>query len=235
MPTEQGHTLELPYSRRWLGILKGIEVHTHSLGLPLEIRRFATGFEATVGRGRQEAETTSHTFSFNDPSGKARSGALGFAADVDGLRFTFAYPSSLAERAATDPSLVRSLRVARFREVLKHDATLGLFVNSFQSDWLAQIFISAITISALRRSLSIREVVEDDQTENLSPVLQEVVTTIMQSAAHESDDPTDSEDDGTQDVRSPTYHTSFYPSYLDLHRLLQVAADFRLCFAYLSQ
>jgi len=29
-----------------------------------------------------------------------------------------------------------------------------------------------------------------------------------------------------------TFHTSFYPLYLDLHRPLQVAADFRFYFAY---
>ena len=203
VPTDQGQVLDLPQSRRWADILKRVEVHTHSLGLPLEVRRFSTGFEATVGRGRQEAETTSHTFSFTDAAGDPRPGALGFAADVDGLRFTFAYPSNVADRVGADLSLVRSLRVARFREMLKLDSTLALLANSFQCDWLAQIFVSAITISALRRSLSIQEIVEHGQTDSLAPVLQEVVATIMQSAAHESDDPNDAADDGTQDERSP--------------------------------
>ena len=203
LPTDQGHSLELPSSRRWAGILKGIEVHTHSLGLPLEQRRFTTGFIATVGRGRQEAQTTKHVFSFTNPSGDDRPGALGFAADVDGLRFRFAYPADLAESVSADDSLVRSLRVARFRDVLKHNSTLALFANSFQCDWLGQIFISAITISALRRTISIQEVVEETQSETLTSVLQEVVSTIMQSAAHESDDPTEAGDDGTQDERSP--------------------------------
>lgn len=203
VPTDQGQVLQLPQSRRWADILKGVEVHTHSLGLPLEVRRFSTGFQATVGRGRQEAETTAHTFSFMDTAGAPRSGALGFTADVDGLRFKFAYPSNLADRVAADLSLVRSLRVARFRELLKQDSTLALLANSFQCDWLAQIFVSAITILALRRSLSLQETVEDAQAGILAPVLQEVVATIMQSAAHESDDPNDREGDGTQDERSP--------------------------------
>ncbi len=203
VPTDQGQVLELPQSRRWVDILKRVEVHTHSLGLPLEVRRFSTGFKATVGRGRQEAKTTSHTFSFIDVTGQPRSAALGFAADVDGLRFTFNYPNNLFDRISSDLSLVRSLRVARFRESLKQDSTLALLANSFQCDWLAQIFVSAITISALRRSLSVREIVEDSQPQNLGLVLQEVVATIMQSAAHESDDPNGADDDGTQDERSP--------------------------------
>lgn len=203
VPTEEGHALELPHSRRWAGILKRIEIHTHSLGLPLELRRFTTGFRATVGRGRQEAQETKHTFSFNSASGEGQAGALGFAADVDGLRFRFAYPADLVERVSHDDSLVRSLRVARFRDGLKHDATLAIVANSFQCDWLGQIFLSAITISALRRAIPIQQVVHDAQSETLAPVLQEVVTTIMQTAAHESDDPTETGDDGTQVDRSP--------------------------------
>lgn len=203
VPTSQGQILALPQSRRWTNILTGVEVHTHSLGLPLEIRRFSTGFDATVGRGRQEAETSSHTFAFVQASGELRPAALGFAADVDGLRFTFAYPRNLTARVNTDQSLVRSLRVARFRELLKGDTTLALLANSFQCDWLAQIYLSAITISALRRSSSIQEAVENEQVNDLVPILQEVVATIMQSAAHESDDPNDADDDGTQQERSP--------------------------------
>ena len=203
VPTDRGQVLELPQSRRWAEILTRVEVHTHSLGLPLEVRRFSTGFDATVGRGRQEAQTSSHTFAFAQTSGGITQGALGFAADVDGLRFAFAYPRNLTARVNTDPSLVRSVRVARFREILKQDSALSLLANSFQCDWLAQIYVSAITISALRRSCSIQQIVEDEQVENLASVLQEVVVTIMQSAAHESDDPNDADDDGTQDERSP--------------------------------
>lgn len=203
VPTDQGQILELPQSRRWADILKRVEVHTHSFGLPLEVRRFSTGFEATVGRGRQEPDTTSHTFSFTDAAGDPRPAALGFAADVDGLKFTFTYPSNLTDRVNADPALVRSLRVARFREALKQDQTLALQANPFQCEWLAQIFVSAVTISALRRSLSVKEIIEDAQADSLASVLQEVVATIMQSAAHESDDPNDGEDGGTQDERSP--------------------------------
>ena len=203
IPTDQGHPLELPSSQRWSSVLQTIEVHTHSLGLPLEIRRFTTGFTATVGRGRQEAQTTIHTFSFTNPSGTVEQGGLGYAADVDGLKFTFRYPDNLVASITADEVLVRSLRVARFRDLLKNHDGLSLLANSFQSDWLGQIFISAVTIGSIRMATPLQGLVDPSANDLLAPILREVVTTIMQSAAHESDDPLASEDNSTQYERSP--------------------------------
>ncbi len=190
--TDAGLELEIAESRRWSGLLRKVQVHSHNLGLPLEVRRFAVGAISTVGRGKQTPTTTNHSFSAGPDGGEKYNAALGFAADVDGIRVEFHYPEDLPALVRRDERLVRGLRPARFRHLLSNDPVLGLLANSFQIDWLAQIYLSTVTLTAIRRGISIEQAAEDEATGELSNTLREVVDTIMRSGVDaEEDDPPD--------------------------------------------
>jgi hypothetical protein len=193
--TDVGHELEVADSRKWSPLLSKIQVHSHNLGLPLEVRRFAVGATSTVGRGKQPAVTTVHTFSAGPDDGDKYPVALGFAADVDGLRIEFRYPADLVEAAQRHQRLVRGLRPFRFRHLLSVDPVLSLLANSFQIDWLAQVYISTLILRAVRMNVSIEQAAESEAAGELASTIAEVIDTIMRSGADADDD--DSSDDGT--------------------------------------
>src|SRR5205085_906274 len=85
--------------------------------------------------------------------------ALGFAANVDAAAFRFAYPSNLVERCASDARLLRALRVARFRELVKEATRLDGVANSFQRDQLAEAWLGALTLGSLTKLVGLPEMV----------------------------------------------------------------------------
>ncbi len=197
VPTDKGHSLDLPDSRRWDSILKSIEVHSHHLGLPLEVRRFAKQLTASVAVGRQAAVATHHAFVYNSGNGELFPAALGFATDVDGFRITFAYPKGIATRIGKNTTLVRGLRTARFRDLLQSSSLLRGFANTFQVDWLAQIYQSIAVVASLRFGISLAEAIEREDREELTAVQDEVMATIMQASWLEEDVPREnSEEEG---------------------------------------
>jgi hypothetical protein len=203
VPTDKGHSLDLPESRRWNGILKSIEIHSHHLGLPLEVRRFAKSLTAVVGQGRQPPNTTKHCFAYDSGSGCNSSGALGFATDVDGVRIAFSYPDDIVATVSRDALLVRGLRSARFRDLLRDNPTLSNLANTFQVDWLAQIFQSVAIVASLRLGISLVEAVELERSGQLGPIVEEVVNTIMQANwIEETESPEEPDDDEPAPLRA---------------------------------
>lgn len=205
VPTDQGHELEVADSRRWSSLLRKLHVHSHNLGLPLEVRRFAIGATSTVGRTRQQSVTTVHTFTAGPEDGEKYAASLGFAADVDGIRLEFQYPANLVEAVRNHQRLLRGLRPARFRHLLSVDPTLSSLANNFQIDWLAQVYLSAIALTAIRDNTSLEEAALRESNDELSATVREVVDTIMRTGADaEDDDPLDVDANGhAHDERIP--------------------------------
>jgi hypothetical protein len=75
---------------------------------------------------------------------------MGFAADVDGIQVKFAYPERMYELCMRDGRLVRGLRTARFRDLIRGSQALDGIANAFQRDWLSQAYLSTVTAEALR-------------------------------------------------------------------------------------
>jgi hypothetical protein len=94
--------------------------------------------------------------------------SLGFAADVDGIRLEFQYPANLVETVCEDERLMRGFRPARFRHLLSVDPALSLLANSFQIDWLAQVYLSAIALTAIRENTSLEEAAKRESANELA-------------------------------------------------------------------
>jgi hypothetical protein len=180
LPTAQGHTVDQPErGTRWTQVLKTIRVHAHHLGAPVELRRFAVGARATVGRGRQSQAT--YGIRFASPTSESEDLAgLGFVADVDAVEVTFAYPPTLHERCQNDPLLLRGLRTARFRDAVRTSAALDGIVNAFQRDWLSQAYLSAATAEALRKGISLESAAELLRSGASAATITEVLETLLQ-------------------------------------------------------
>ena len=190
--TDQGLELEIADSRRWSSLLQKVEVHSHNLGLPLEVRRFAIGATSTVGEGKRPPVTTAHSFTSGLDGEEKYPVALGFAADVDGLRIVFNYPNDLLEAVEREQRLIRGLRPARFRHLLATDPLLAPVANTFQIDWLAQIYLSTVTLKAIREVISIELASEREAAGEAADTIQEIINTIMRPGADgEDDDPQD--------------------------------------------
>ena len=197
VPADKGHFLDLPESRRWNPILQSIEIHSHRLGIPLEVRRFAKQLTASVGIGRQAAITTRHDFVYDSGNGQTSSGALGFATDVDGIKITFSYPTDIVSSVSNDPELVRGLRSTRFRDFLRTNSLLKGLANAFQIDWLAQIYQSVAVVAALRLGISLAEALQLEERGELSLVQDEVATTIFEPNWLEDDVSQEDTDDNS--------------------------------------
>src|SRR5207244_6959665 len=180
VPTADGHEMDIPDGSRWLGILGSVSIHSHHLGLPVEVRRFSRGATASIGRGKGAQVTQSLRFVCTGPAGDTIPAAVGFVGDVDGIQVSFQYPARLYELVVRDPRLLRALRTARFRHLIYTASALDGIANDFQREWLAQVYLSAITAEGLRRSLTLAEAEAALHTGTSSTTSREALETILQ-------------------------------------------------------
>src|SRR5208282_4310719 len=162
-------------------------IHTHHLGLPVEVRRFSTGASASIGRGRGAQVSYDLTFVCTDSAGNQIPAAVGFVGDVDGIQVKFEYPARVQELCAREERLTRALRPARFRDLVRADPTLDAIANDFQRDWLAQVYLSAISAEALRKAITLEEAEAALHSGSSSTTLREVLETILQWSEAEDD------------------------------------------------
>lgn len=179
VPTDTGYQVDLPDGSRWLPIVRNIGIHSHLIGLPIEIRRFAVGATATIGQG-QGAQIVRDVEFVNGTDGVDMPAAIGFVADSDGIEFNFTYPERLFEIARRDRRLNYGLRVARFRHLVQHSTTLSGIANDFQRQWLAQAYLSTVTAEALRDNKTLEEAEATVAGESSIVRIREVVDTILQ-------------------------------------------------------
>ena len=178
--TDRGHELDIPEGCRWLGVLRSISVHTHHLGLPVEVRRFSLGASASIGRGRGAQVSCELSFVCPDSTGNQIPAAVGFVGDADGIEVQFEYPARLHELCLRNERLARGLRPARFRDLVRAALNLNGIANDFQRDWLAQGYISAMSAEALRTSATLQEAESALHLGNSSTTTREVLETILQ-------------------------------------------------------
>lgn len=136
--------LSPPEGSLWSGIVPRIGFFTHARHAPVEIRRFAIGASAEIGLGTEKvrADTTFRA------DGKAAGLGARFAAD--GVVFKIRIPSCLhlSQDAGTSEKW-RALRAARFADLAWRGERLAAVHNPFMREWLAQIYLSALTYEAM--------------------------------------------------------------------------------------
>jgi hypothetical protein len=150
VPPREPYALDVPAGSPWVDMIGSIHFCTHHLGLPLEVRRFATAAEATIVRDGFPRVEKRIGFQQTLPGGGVERVALGFAADADAIEIRLRYPHQLHSMCARDERLVRGLRVARFRFLVSRTAALDGIANFFQREWLAQVYLTATAIQALQ-------------------------------------------------------------------------------------
>jgi hypothetical protein len=178
--TDRGHELDIPEGCRWRAVLRSVSVHTHHLGLPVEIRRFSLGASASIGRGRGAQVSCDLRFVCTDSAGNQIPAAVGFVGDADGIQVKFEYPVRLHELCVRDGRLTRALRPARFCDLVRTTSNLDGIANDFQRDWLAQVYLSAISAEALRRSVTLQEAESALYGDSSLTTTREVLETILQ-------------------------------------------------------
>jgi hypothetical protein len=199
VPSGQGHEVDAPERSHWNTVLRPLRFHTHHLGLPLEVRRFATGALASIGRGKQRQVERTLRFVQPGPAESSDPAALGFVADVDGVQVRFAFPQSLADLAMRDGRLIRSLRAARFKHNLRVTPLLNSLANGFQREWLAQAYLSTVIAEALRTGQYLEESEAAVYARLSRTTIKEVLETILQAAPEGDSDSVDSSDGVTSD------------------------------------
>lgn len=188
VPVGEGHELDMPVGSRWLDVFRSLAVHSHRIGLPLEVRRFAPGATTSIGRGRGPQLVSSLRFVSTGTDETIEPAALGFVGDVDGIQIRLEYPSRLFERCGSDSVLVRGLRVARFRDLVRSTRSLDGIANDFQRDWLSQVYTSTVTTVALQRNVDL-EAAESEVYLGTAPTTsRQVLETILQWSDEDSDD-----------------------------------------------
>jgi hypothetical protein len=192
VPGDAPHQIDLPLQSSWNSVFSGIEFHLHSLGNPLEMRRFTLGSEASVrkSQGRANPKTIDQEIRFvrEDEEGHTKPVALGFTADVDAILFKITLPKTLKDHCIRDPQLLRGLRTSFFKDRLQKTSDLPRGVNKFQRDWLADIYLAAITHEAVTKEIELSEAATAVQEERASLPLDEVLSVVFQTVTDAGDE-----------------------------------------------
>ena len=176
---------EPPRGWAWADFLREVRFFTHSHHCHAEVRRFAVGARASLrfqGGGSIDADIC---YTEREGGGPA---AVGFTQEVDGIVFRYRAPGDLG--LGTDHpnrAKVRSYRTAYFRHRVQADATLGVMANGFRREWLVQIYLSALTVAAVRDNLTLPEAHAAIAGAGLGDRLAQVLEVIFQSLAADDD------------------------------------------------
>jgi ATP-dependent helicase Lhr and Lhr-like helicase len=178
--TDSANVLELPQAFSWASLLQAFEFHTHHLGAPVELRRFALGASATVGSKRRPKEE--HSLRFVVATGAASEPVgIGFGANIDAVKVRLRHPGSIYKLIQSDAQLMRGLRVARFRELVGDSVDLSRVANRFQRQWLAQAFLGAVATESLSTDCDLQEAASRVVTGRAGVSTSHVVRAVLQS------------------------------------------------------
>jgi hypothetical protein len=137
-----------PRHRAWPKLLDSVCFYLHNHQTHVQVRRFATGAEANL-RLEEGIERTLK-IRFTDEQAKEQA-AIGYSLEVDGVAFRYRLPAdlSVAPDHPNQPK-IRSFRTVYFLHRVQNDEALTALANSFQRDWLGQLYLSALTLRAIR-------------------------------------------------------------------------------------
>lgn len=204
--------LSPPSGSLWAGIVPRIGFFTHSLHAPVEIRRFATGASAEIGLDREKIRADTSFVANGKPVG------LGARFAADGLVFQIRIPSGLHQSGEVGGNEKwRALRAARFANLAWRGERLATVSSPFMREWLAQIYLSALTYEAMHCQIPLEEAGARIREERASISLSAVLGLLFQS--QEVEESADAEGAGNTDklrqeldacLRDPTVIEELY-------------------------
>ncbi|MGK8558817.1 protein DpdJ [Nocardia gipuzkoensis] len=133
---------DIPNPSLWSTRLVEVGFCSHRSGNPVEVRRMTIGADSVIARTNQRVDERRKIAYLLD----GRPAALGFHLDVDGIKFVLRRPDldSPGFRAYLASPQWRSLA---FFDAVRTDPALDDVANRFQREWLAQIYLTAYTLT----------------------------------------------------------------------------------------
>lgn len=176
----------------WSELVARVGFFTHARHAPVEVRRFATGATAEVGVGTEKVRVETQ---FAMDGAPVAMGANYFA---DAVLFQLRIPDSLFGRVGEGADKKwRALRTMRFIDDAWRGRALSMVTSPFMREWLAQIFLSAVTFEAIERGSSIEASAAALAEGRASITLTNVLHLLFQSQVVE--DPSDGNHDMPQE------------------------------------
>lgn len=196
----QAATLEVTQSSSVNRLIRRIRFHSHSQNSPVLVRRYASASLASLRRPRKsDSQDIEFTFSY-----QGRPCVMGFEFEADGVAFELSLPGDLATAMKSFPHAARALRVSRFNDEVRHGGALSLLVpNPFQREWLASVFITAVTLEAYERQHDLKRSTDAVVARTATIQVDEILDSIFQSPAQPDveDAPDSMEDRLRQDLQ----------------------------------
>lgn len=165
-----------PAGSLWAEIVTRIGFFTHSRHAPVEIRRFAVGASAEIGVGSEKV--------LADTVFQRENQAVGLGAQyaADSMVFQIHIPPDLhLRRHPGDEAKWRALRSARFIDLAWRGNRLAMIGSPFMREWLAQIYLSALTYEAMHRQIGLAEADASIRQGRASISLPDVLNLLFQS------------------------------------------------------
>lgn len=165
-----------PAGSRWAEIVTRIGFFTHSRHASVEIRRFAVGASAEIGVGAEKVRTDTVFQRENQAVG------LGAQFAADGMVFQIDIPPDLHLRQILgDEAKWRAVRSARFIDLAWRGERLAMIASPFMREWIAQIYLSAMTYEAMHRQIGLAEADASIRQGQASISLPDVLGLLFQS------------------------------------------------------
>jgi hypothetical protein len=157
-----------------------IDFQTHALHAPATVRRYATASHAQMRIKRGSTNVDCEALWLFEREGK--SCGVGFQLESDAVVFTLRLPNALSSAidwAAAETS--RALRQCRYLWEARHgDDLAGVVGNIFRREWLAQIFLAAASLLAVRRPMSLSDAIVELGAGGQAAVFEEVMEASFQ-------------------------------------------------------
>jgi hypothetical protein len=169
-----------PQSIGLAALFAHIDFQTHALHAPATVRRYATASHAQMrikhGSTNAECEALWHFEREGKPCG------VGFQLESDAVVFALRLPPSLS--SAIDWSVAetaRALRQCRYLWEARHgDVLTAVAGNIFRRDWLAQIFVAAASLLAVRKAVTLARAIAELGEGGQGAVFEEVMEASFQ-------------------------------------------------------
>lgn len=204
VPFDEGDRLESPEGLAWAELVGQIRAFTHTRSSHVEVRRFAVGARASI---KFKGGTSADTYIRFTDAETSRIAGVGFANPVDGLSVSFNLPAGF--RLETDDSnqqKIRSFRTAYFKHRIQTEERLDGIANSFQREWIFQVYLSTLTALALTAQRSLESCnAELMVSGEAGKEMERVLEVIFQTLDVEESESEDVNDSGGTSTRQPTH------------------------------
>ncbi|MEV8095181.1 protein DpdJ [Kitasatospora sp. NPDC085879] len=144
----------VPDPSPWRDRVRAVEFATHAGGNPIEVRRMTMGAECQLVFDDGGAENRTIRY---DVEGEPA--ALGFRLGVDAARFLIS-PLDTSDSYVRDYLESPQWRSLAFSCAIAEDPTLVELSNSFQRDWITQVYLTAFALEGLGGKRTAKQVRE---------------------------------------------------------------------------